>query len=228
MAAKKKRVRSGSEMAKISTDKPRDDRVSESMKKKSRVKKWLIPGALVVGGILVAGYLARGFYVSAVVNGRPIYRYELVKELEKQGGKQVLDGKIMEMLVKQEAQKQNLTVTDEEIDQEIANIEKQVSGQGQDLDSLLALQGMDRMGLQEQVRMRKLVEQLVPVSEPPTEEEIAAAITQQEGSFPEEMSDAEKKEAVTNQLAQQKDSQAIDDWLKTLKESAQIEYLRTY
>ena len=57
----------------------------------------------------------RSFIVAASVNGQPITRLAVVKEAEKQGGKQVLESLVTNTLIEQEARKQKVTVTDIEI-----------------------------------------------------------------------------------------------------------------
>lgn len=190
--------------------------------------KWLKIGLLVIAVLVVAGYMMRSVFVVAMVNGRPVYRYSLIRELEKQGGKQILDRKITEMLVLQEANKLGKSVSEVEIDEEIGKIEEQVMVQGQELDLLLAAQGMDRYGLRDQIKMQKLIEQMLPEAEPLTEEEIAQVLEEQADTFPEEMSEEERKTAVINQLDQQKQSTEVDDWLQSLKDNAKIEYWREY
>ena len=92
--------------------------------------------------ILVALFFAKGIFVAATVNGSPISRLSVVKELEKQGGKQALGAIIDKKLIETELNKQKMSVTPAEIDEEIKKIEAQVSSQGGTLEMALAQQGM--------------------------------------------------------------------------------------
>ena len=46
---------------------------------------------------------SRGLFVVALVNGEPISRIEVIKALEKQGGKATLDSLVTKKLIAQEA-----------------------------------------------------------------------------------------------------------------------------
>jgi foldase protein PrsA len=56
---------------------------------------------------------------AATVNGEPITFDELHRELERQGGAQILDTLIVKKLLEQEAKRRNLSATDAEIDREL-------------------------------------------------------------------------------------------------------------
>ena len=191
-------------------------------------RKWIKLGLLGVAVLLMAGYGLRSFLVVAIVDGKPVFRHSLIRELEKQGGKQVLDRKITEMLIWEEANKQGKAISETEVDEEIKKIEEKVTLQGQNLDTLLAAQGMDRYALRNQIRIQKLIEQMLPEAVVPTEEEIAQALEEQADTFPKEMSEEDRKTAVVNQLNQQKQSTRVEDWIQSLKDKAKIEYWMSY
>jgi parvulin-like peptidyl-prolyl isomerase len=198
------------------------------MKVNNNLRKWLISVAVVVVALFLVFSTSKNFYTVAVVNGTPVYRYSLIKELEKQYGKQLLDQKITEQLILQKAKEQAVEITAEEIDEEIGGIEQNLSAQGQDFEALLEAQGMNRDVLKQQIRMQKLVEKLAPQPEDPSEEEVNAQLEKQKETFPKEMDEAEKRTQVINQLKQQQRNQSIQEWIKSLRDSARIEYLRTY
>src|SRR4030042_6567735 len=66
---------------------------------------------LVILVLAAAGYRYKSLVVAATVNGAPIYRLSLIKQLEPQGGKTILDGIIEKTLIEQEAAKANISVT---------------------------------------------------------------------------------------------------------------------
>src|SRR3990167_10320737 len=92
--------------------------------------------------VFVALFFAKGFFVAATVNGSPVSRLSVIKELEKQGGKQALEAIINKKLIETELNKQKVTVTKEEVDAEIDKIKSQVISQGGTLEMALAQQGM--------------------------------------------------------------------------------------
>jgi len=127
-------------------------------------KKTLI--ALLVVFILIAGgLLLKKELVVATVNGQPIFRLTLIREMEKNSGKQVLEGLIGKTLILQEAKKQNVSIGQEEINQEMAKIEENFKSQGQDLNQLLAFQGITKADLEEQIQLQKTAEKLAGSTE---------------------------------------------------------------
>ena len=48
------------------------------------------------------GFVLRGAFIAAAVNGRPISRFKVIRELEKRQGMTTLDGLITEELIKQQ------------------------------------------------------------------------------------------------------------------------------
>jgi len=209
-------------------DQKNESTFSTETSKTSNRKQWLIPSALILTAVLLIGYFSKNLYTVAIVNGQPIYRYTLIKELEKQNGKQLLDQKITEALILDKASKENITIPEDQIDQEISKIETQISAQGQELNDLLAQRNMDRETLRKQIRIQKLIEALLPKPTEPTDEEIMALVEKQADSFPKEMNEEDRKTAVKNRLTQQQQSQSIEKWLQSLRDSANIQYLINY
>ena len=81
-------------------------------------KQQIITGGIIVL-VLVLLYFGRGLLIAATVNGRPIARISLISELEKQGGNETLQSLITKELIKQEASKNKVTVSKDEINGEI-------------------------------------------------------------------------------------------------------------
>jgi len=127
-------------------------------------KKTLI-ALLVVFVLIAGGLLLKKELVVATVNGQPIFRLTLIREMEKNSGKQVLEGLIGKTLILQEAKKQNVSIGQEEINQEMAKIEENFKNQGHDLNQLLAFQGMTRTDLEEQIQLQKTAEKLAGSTE---------------------------------------------------------------
>ncbi|MGB9706823.1 MAG: SurA N-terminal domain-containing protein [Microgenomates group bacterium] len=120
---------------------------------------------LVVFILVTSGYLLKNELVVATVNGQPISRFTLIRELEKNSGKQALESLIGKTLILQEAKRQNVSVGQQEIDQEMKKLEENFKSQGQDLEQLLAFQGMTKASLEEQIRLQKTAEKLADSTE---------------------------------------------------------------
>lgn len=113
--------------------------------------------------LFVVAYFLRGFFVASLVNGTPIYRSSIVKQLESLGGAQVKEEMIQQILVRQALQDRGIgVVTEEELQDEISIIDAQIAEQGSSLDEELARQGVTReqfeSSLRYQLGVKKLIE----------------------------------------------------------------------
>lgn len=90
---------------------------------------------------------------AAVVNGEQISYKELDKELENLYGKMVLEELIVKKLIDQDARKNNIKVTKEEIDKEINTLKSTPN-----FDRIVQMQGMD--SVTEYVRFKILIAKL--------------------------------------------------------------------
>lgn len=193
-----------------------------------RLKKSIIISVLVIILIAALLYAGRSFFIAAMVNGHPITRFEIISELEKQSGQATLDNIVTKTLILQEAQKQNIIVTDEEIDQELKTIEDNLKQQGQNLDQVLALQGTSREALREDTRLRKSIEKMIGPEVVVTEQEVTDYIASNSAMLPEDMPEDQLKTSVEQQLRQQKLSEKFQTWLQNLKQNADVNYLVNY
>lgn len=191
---------------------------------KAKNKKYLTLLVIIflVGGIL---YRFRSQFIVAVVNGQSISRLTLIRELEKQAGASALDSLITKTLILQEAKKQDITVSDDEVDEEIKRLEEVLAKQGQDLNQLLSLQGGTQGELREQIRIQKIVEKIVGKDIEVTDEEVDDYLTENKDSLPEDMGMEEIKASVKQQLGQQKLTEKVQVWLKSLRDAAEVNYL---
>lgn len=174
---------------------------------------------LLVGAFL---YFGRGFIVAAVVNGQPISRIALVQEAEKQSGKQALAGLIRNILVEQEAGKQNVTITEKQIDDQIKTVETNLSKQGQNLDQMLTLEGMTRADLRKVIRLDLLVTKMVEKNIKVSEKEVNDYIEKNRDILPKDQSANELKKTVLERLKQQQLSQKAQEWLAGLEKNAKV------
>lgn len=194
----------------------------------SSVNKKRIAAFLAILIFVSLVYFLKGQLVVATVNGKPIWRLTLLGELEKQAGQEVLDSLITKTLILQEAKKQKVTVSEDEINQEVKTIEEKIREQGQDLDNLLSLQGMSRVELREQIKIQKMVEKMVGGNIEVSDQEIDDYLAKNKDSLPQEASSEEIREGARQQIKQQKISEEIQTWISSLKEKATINYLRHF
>jgi hypothetical protein len=200
---------------------------NESVKKSSKKlnlskKHFLLAGVIIL--FLAGVYAAKGWLVAAVVNNQPISRMALDRELEKQGGKQVLENKISEILILNEAKKQKVIINQTEVDARIKQIEDQVTTSGQKLDDLLAQQGQTRAELQKQMKVQMLIEKMLEKDTQVTDKEISDYFTSNSSSYPKGTKLEDKKADIQKLLSQQKLSEKFQPWLDGLHKSAKVMY----
>ncbi|MCA9308569.1 SurA N-terminal domain-containing protein, partial [candidate division WWE3 bacterium] len=170
------------------------------------VKKHLVSLIMVVALIVlgVIAYLNLDLFVIATVNGSPITRYQVWTELESQFATPAVDGLIRRKLIAQEAANKNITVSQEDLDAEIAKISDTLTQQGTTLDFALSSQGLDRDVFNEQLKLQLTLEKLVEASEDVSDEELETAVKNYVSAGQEDT--PELRESVKEQLKQSKQS----------------------
>ena len=161
----------------------------------------------------------------ALVNGQPITRLALIQELEKQGGKSVLESLVSETLIFQEAGKQKIKVTDQEVEKALAQLEENLKGQGQDLNELLQLQGISKDDLRKQLKLKTLVEKILGKDISVTDKEVSDFLKENKSTFPKDVKPEEASASAREQLVRQKIGGKTTPWLESLRTSAKIQYL---
>jgi len=176
----------------------------------------------------VLGYFGRPFLFVATVNGQPITRWELIRELEKQGGAQTLDNLVAKALIFQEARKKGVEVSKQEIDSEIARIEVLVSQQGTTLDEALAQQGQGRDELVEQIKVQKIVEKLLADKLVVSEEDVKKYYDENKDFYGTDAKFEDVSGQIKSQLSSEKLSTSYQSWVAGLKEGAKVNYFVEY
>ncbi len=188
--------------------------------------KIFVPLILIILG--AAAFYAKGLFIAAIVNGQPITRLALVKELEKRNGEQTLSSIITETLILQEAERRGVSVSQEELNDSVKKIEDQLKKQGQNLDQGLAFQGMTKKDFEDQLRLKILAEKMLEDQIKPKEEEIKKYIEENKDTLPKDLTDKEIEQTVIERLRQQNLSSKVQEWLRKLQEKATINYFVNY
>lgn len=178
--------------------------------------------ALIIVVVAVAVYFGKGLLIAATVNGQPVSRLSIIKDLEKQSGKAALDAVVTRMLVGQEAKKKNVVASDKDIDAEIAKIRKQFSDQGQNLDALLSTQGLTQEKFRDEVRIQILVTKLLGDQGKVTEKEFNDFMAQNAELIKDEKDQNAAKAGLRAQMEQQKLAQKYQEWITNVKKTAKI------
>lgn len=196
--------------------------LKKKLSKLSKRNAYYLVGLIALGVIF---YNYRAQFIVATVNGQPIFRTTLIKELEKQAAQKALDNLITKTLIIQEGKKQAIVVSPEDIETAIKEIEQNLLSQNQDLDQLLSQRGMQRNDLAEEIKLQKIVEQLVVSEASVSDEEVDEAFEQRKQFLPTDLTEEEAKTGVRQQLEEQKNTEAVQVWLEQIRQSASINYL---
>lgn len=188
-----------------------------------KIKRSHIAIIIVVLAAIVLVYLMRGMFVVAMVNGEPITRLDVIKELEMQGGKQISESLITEALVRQKAREKGIQATKEELDKEISTLEETYKQQGQELSEVLAMRGMTREDLVKQIELKIFLDKLVGQATV-SDEEVAAFIEENNEAYGGTLT----PEDVKAQLTDQKVQQASSEYITNLQKEAKIQYFVQY
>lgn len=184
-----------------------------------------IPVAVLVALVL---YRFKALVVAATVNGEPITRVAVLTQLEKEGGKQILDNLVTNSIILQEAKKEKVTVTSQEITDQVNKISDNLKTQGQDIDTALSAQGMTRNDLTDQVKLQLLVQKMAGKDVTVSDKEVEDYFTQNKSSYPKNAKLADYKTEIQSSLKQQKINEAITAWIANLKSKAKINYFVNY
>lgn len=182
----------------------------------------LIAAAFLV--VAVVGYVGYRFYPIAIVNGQIISRITYYKAMESQIGKQAVENLITETLIQQAANKAGFKVEQQAIDDQLKQIETQVSKQGQTLDTALAAEGITKADLMHQIELQKIVETLGQGQVSVTDKEIADYIDKNKNSLPTTSTPAELNALAKSELEREAKNNNISTWLESLKTSAAVIY----
>ena len=188
-----------------------------------KLKRFLI--FLAVLGVVCYGlFRIKHLFVAAVVNNRPITRLALIREIESQAGKQILEGLVSQELVRQEAKRLKLTISPGEVQDKLLEIEQEFTAQGADFEELLSLQGETKEGLKKDIELQLLIEKMLEDKLVVTDKEVSAYFEENIEFFPEETELEDVKETIKDQLKQQRMAEVVPNWLEELKAKSDVRY----
>lgn len=172
----------------------------------------------------LTGYLFRDRIFAATINGKPIFRYELNQRMTKSFGKEVLENLIVEKLIAEEAAKNNIVVTQQEIDDEVSRLSENL-GPDTKLEDVLSFQGMTLEDLKEQLRLKIQVNKILNNEVAVSDEEIEDFVKNNAQMLSATDSGEQKNEA-RSLLMEQKINQAFGTWIdEAIKNSKITRYL---
>jgi hypothetical protein len=176
--------------------------------------------------IVLAFYLLKDELIVASVNGKPITRMAVIRELERQGASQVVEDMVLRAVVEQELKKSGIKIDDAAVDVEFAQIEEQLSAQGQNIDDLLSAQNLTRSEVKQQIALSKGMEQLLADGLEVSDEEIAKYFTENKELLGEGADLETMRNDIREMLFQQKLGTKQQSWLEEVKKNAKINYFK--
>lgn len=172
-------------------------------------------------------YYFKSAFVSATVNGKPITRIQVIRDLEKRAGKQALDSLITKSIIDQKAKEAGIKVSEQDIDQEIVKIEETLKSQGQEIEQFLSMQGLTLQDIKEQINIQLKLERLLADKLNVSDSEIDSFIETNSSFFTEEQkSQPNFRESIKDQVKSQKMSEIGQTYIEELRKSADIKYLK--
>ncbi len=175
-----------------------------------QIKRSYIIAVLAAIVVLVIVYSIRSWFVAALVNGQPIYRLDVINQLEQQYGDQEMQSLVTQALIKQEANKRHITVSQQEINSQMTTIENNLKKQGETLDSALQQQHMTKQQLTDQIVLQQEIQKMVG-NVNVTDQQVKDYMNQNKGSLPAGTTASQVKQQLQQQELQQKEQQFVTD-----------------
>lgn len=179
---------------------------------------WLLPLVLIILAAIV--WKNKGLLVAATVNNQPLWRLSLEQRLDQRYGSQMLDEMINEQILKGEAAKKGVTVSDKEVNDKIAEIEKSLAGRITLADAL-SQQGMTMADFKNQVEIQLMIDKMTASSAGATDQEISDYIAKNKEMLT-ASDEAGLKAQARTAIIQNKKNQAFQKLFQDLKKSAKV------
>ncbi len=162
----------------------------------------------------------KGWVVAAVVNGRPVFSWELNNTLRARYGQQTLEGMIGEMLIADEANKAGVIITDQDL---AAKQQEVLASLGTDvsLDDFLKFQGLTKNDFQHQLKVQLTVERLLTKGMTISDSDINAYIATNSATLtatdPAKLKEEAKQMIISNAV-----SGKLQSWFTALRQKAAV------
>jgi len=188
-----------------------------SVKKHSKL---ILVILILIAFLAGATYYFRSSILVAIVNNKPIFKFQLVKKLTASYGKEALENMIVEKLIEEEARNNKIIIGETDIDSEVDKVTKSL-GANTKIEDLLTYQGMTMADFRNQLKLRLQVNKILENQIIINDEEIATYIKDNLKSLV-ASGEAERKLEAAGKLKEQKISEKIQTWVSELLAKAKI------
>lgn len=213
---KKKRVRVPHKTIDGSTLLTTTQSVVPTFKKNTKLL-YAVAVLLALSALLIAN---KQWVVAGVVNGRPVWSWELTKIMTERFGKQTLEGMISERLITDEAAKLGVVVSKEDIEAKQGEILKTLGG-NMSVDELLKYQGISRSDFDNQIRLQLLVGKILGKDLVITDDDVGRYITTNSATLT-STTPAELRAEARQAILDAKVGEKLQGWFLELKNKAKI------
>lgn len=182
-------------------------------------------GLAVVGvALFLFAQKYRGLVIAGMVNSKPVTRMELNSRLMAKYGKATLDEIVTENLLLDQAKKNNINITEKNIDDEIASYEQKFGSKEQFMEVVKNSGITDDKELREQVKLQLIVKQLEDkmFKESVTEDEVNKYFDDNKQYLGDKKFDDVKAD-IESQLLQQKIQTKFTEWFGKIRTEAKID-----
>lgn len=172
---------------------------------------------------LFVQYLNNGHSV-AVVNGQRVSKSVFYDRLSKAYGAQATTALIDEVLIEQEGASKGITVSQDDIDDRMKEIEEQLGGE-KVLQETLDANNISRKDIERQVRLEILTKKVLEPTIKYEDKDVEAFFEQYKGVLyqEEDVKFEDKKDEVTKSFLAQKVEEAKTTWLEELRAKAKVQ-----
>lgn len=174
----------------------------------------------VVLGVLVIYFGGKGYIVAAMVNGKPVFRWDVNREMTTRFGAQTLENIISERLIADAATAKKVSVSQQEITAKTNAVVASL-GPNVKLDDLLKYQGMTKNDFEHQIQLQLTVEKILGKDVAVNDKEIEEYIGKNKETMTATGEAALRGEA-REALRSQKINEKMQPWFEELKKNATV------
>lgn len=175
---------------------------------------------IVIVGLVAIFVSNKGLLVAAVVNGRPIFRWQLTRIMTRRFGQQTLESLISQSLIDEEAKKTGISIAQADIAKKESDLVASLGG-NVNIDDILKYQGMTKADFEDQLRMQLTVEKLLGKDITITDADIDTYIATNEAILT-ATDEAGLREEAKQAMFSQRVNDKLQTWFSEIRTKAKI------